>query len=340
MKVFACFASALLLAVAAAAQTGQEYRSNAIGMRVGPAFEGESGDFILRVRSAGDSEEAVLLEQGKEVRRTVRVSGAADGSVIETVQENGAVTATRTFDAQLRLLEEQTPEERRLYSYRGGNLETLEVQGPDGALLYRERYRYTSRGRLREADRSSADGSRSVSSFLFVEGRLLSERLQAEPDVLNARYDGSGRLVAESERRGGKTEWERRHSYDQATGRLAETVEERGDHTVRRLFNADGRLSEEIRSGSDAYRSLTFYDGEGRVIRLRRVGALGSQEWLTEYDAEGHPLRESYLVRGVLQRVRLHTGERQWQDDLYRDGRPVLRVMYRNDQKSGEERLQ
>ncbi len=329
----------LLPAVASGAQTTREYRSNAVGLRVGPASEGGADDFLLRVRSTDGTEESVLLEQGREVRRIVRVTDPSNGRVSETVHEDGEVTAARLFDAQMRLLEEQTAGEKRVYRYRGELLETLEVSAAGGEPLYVERYGYTSRGRLREVDRWYADGSRSLSSFLFVEGRLLGERLQAEPGVLTARYDDSGRLVAESERRDGRTLWERTHSYDPATGRRKETVEQRADHAVRRIYDADGRIAEEIRSGSDPYRSAYAYDGEGRQIRLRRVGAIGSEEWLTEYDEEGRPARESYLWRGVLRRVRVHTGERQWHDDLYRDGRAVLRVFYSDDQRSGEERL-
>ncbi len=339
MKRFALCAPVLLLAVAAGAQTWQEYRSNAIGMRLGVADGGEAGDFALRVLSAGNTEETVLLEQGREVRRTLRVTDPGSGAVTETVSENGAVAAKRSYDARMRLIEEQTAAERRTCSYRGELLESLEVSGPDGQLLYRERYAYTSRGRLREADRSYADGSRMLSSFLFVEGLLVAERLQAPPGVLTARYDASGRLVAESERSGGDLVWDRRHTYDPASGLRIATVEARKDHTVRRTYDSAGRVTEEDRTGAGPYRSVFAYDGEGRQTRLRRVGTLGTEEWLTEYDGQGEVARESYLARGSLQKVRVHTGKQEWHDDLYRDGRAVLRVFYRNNQKTGEERL-
>ena len=173
---------------------------------------GETGDFVLRVLSTGSGEESVLLEQGREVRRTVRVTDPRDGTVVETVHENGAVSATRSYDSRMRLVEETTAAERRVYRYRGELLDSLEVSGPDGKPLYSERYAYTSRGRLREADRSYPDGSRMLSSFLFAGGRLLAERLQAAPGVLTAHYDTSGRLVAESERSGDDLVWKRKHS--------------------------------------------------------------------------------------------------------------------------------
>ena len=157
--------------------------------------------------------------------------------------------------------------------------------------------------------------------------------------MLTAHYDTSGRLVAESERSGDDLVWKRKHVYDPASGRRTETVEERKDYTLRRIYDPAGRVAEEIRSGADRYRSAYTYDGEGRLTRLRRVGSLGSEEWLTEYDVEGKAARESYFLRGRLQRVRVHTGEREWHDDLYRDGKAALRVFYRGDQKTGEEPL-
>jgi hypothetical protein len=295
--------------------------------------------FVLRVTTDGATEEAVLLQQDREVRRTVRATNPRDGSVEETVRENGALTATRTYDGAMRLISEETPEERRVYRYRAGRLESLEVSDPDGAPLYRERYGYTSRGTLREADRSYPDGSRLISSFLFAGDRLRAERLQAQPVVLTARYDPSGRIVAESERSGDEVVWERAHTYDAASGRLAETTEKHTDYMLRRVYDAEGRVAQENRTGTGAYRSTYGYDGEGRVVRLRRVGSTGTEEWQTEYDAQGDVAREIYLARGRLQRVRVYTGEREWHDDLYRDGRPVLRVLYRDDQKAGEERL-
>lgn len=330
---------ALLLAAASAAQTVDEYRSNAIGMRLGPKSDAGDAGFVLLVHSVGDTEEDRLLDQGTEVRRTVRVYDASNGGTTEAVYEEGAVTVTRTYDSRARLVEEKNADERRVYRYRGNELETLEVSGPEGQPLYRERYGYTSSGRLREVDRSHADGSRSLSSFLFMEGRLLSERLQAGERVLTVRYDSSGRLVAEAERRGEALEWERTRRYDPATGTMAESVERRQDYTLSLLYDAAGRLVEDKRTGTGPYRSAYTYDDEGRQTRMRRIGPAGTEERQTEYDAEGRVARETYLARGRLQRVRVHTGEREWYDDLYRDGRPALRVTYRGDQKVGEERL-
>ena len=317
------------------AQTGGQFRSNVIGMRLGPA-SGES-DFVLDVIAVGENEEERLLERGTEVRRTEWRRG--DALTTETVTEKGAVSATRAYDAQMRLIEERNAEGRRLYRYRDGRLDRLEVLGPEGEPLYSERYAYTPAGRLREADRVYTDGSRTLSSFLFGGGRLLSERLEAGERVLTVRYDASGRLVSESERRGGALEWERSERYDAASGKLAETTEARKGSALRRLYDAAGRVVEETRTGAGAYRAAYTYDGEGRQVRLRRLGAAGTEEWLTEYDGEGRAARESYLARGRLQRVRVHTGEREWHDDLYRDGRAVLRVYFRADQKVGEERL-
>ncbi len=331
----------LALAVAAGGRAdseGEDYRSNAIGMRLGPATD--AGGYVLQVQSADGTEEDRLLDQGTEIRRTVRVRNAADGSMTETVYEQDAVTATRSYDGSGRLIEEKTAEGARLFHYRAGELESMEVSGADGKPVYRERYAYTSRGRLREAERTYADGSRSVSSFLFAEGRLMSERLAGDERVLTVRFDGSGRLVAESEAQGDALVWERTRRYDAASGGLAETVERRKDYTVRRLYDAAGRLAQEERTGSDAYRSFYSYDAEGRQVRLRRIGGLGTEEWQTAYDDGGRVSRESYLVRGLLQRVRVHTGEREWYDDLYHEGKPVLRVTYRNDAKVGEERLE
>ncbi len=343
MKAPAVASLCCLLALAAATggradAGGEDYLSNAIGMRLGPATD--AAGYVLQVHSADGTEEDRLLDQGAEVRRTVRVRNAADGSTTETVYEQGAVTATRSYDAGGRLVEEKTAEGARLFHYRGGELESMEVSGSDGKPLYRERYAYTSRGRLREAERAYADGSRSVSSFLFAEGRLMSERLAADERILTVRFDGSGRLAAESEAQGDTLVWERTRRYDAASGALAETVERRKDYTVRRLYGAGERLAQEERTGSGAYRSSYSYDSEGRQVRLRRIGSIGTEEWQTAYDDKGNVARETYLVRGLVQRVRVHTGEREWYDDLYHDGKPVLRVTYRNDAKIGEERLE
>jgi YD repeat-containing protein len=331
----------LVLAVAAgplAHAEEEDYRSNAIGMRLGAATE--ASGYVLRVRSADGTEEDRLFDEGREVRRTVRVRNPADGTVSETVSEQGTVTATRTYDASGRLAEEKTAQGVRILRYRGEALESLEVSDADGKPLYRERYAYTSRGRLREAERVYADGSRSISSFLFSDGRLVSERLAADERVLTARFDASGRLVAESEQQGGEVVWERTLRYDAASGELAQTLERRKDHTLRGLYDAAGRIVQEERTGSGSYRSFYTYDAGGRQVRLRRIGGLGTEEWQTTYDDKGNASRESYLVRGLLQRVRVHTGERAWYDDLYHDGKPVLRVTYRNDEKVGEERLE
>ena len=106
-----------------------------------------------------------------------------------------------------------------------------------------------------------------------------------------------------------------------------------------RSYDPDGRLALETATGGMAYTIRYQRDSEGREISRRRTGEAGVEEWSYTYGSDDQVLTETYRARGVIQRVRTYTGDREWYDDLHRNGRPVLRIFYQDEQRVGEEAL-
>ena len=334
----------LALALAGLPVTTQElFRSNAIGMRLARIQSLPSSGYALEVKSAGATQEEVLWQDGQEVRRTVRRPAGSGGEVEEEVYLSQAQepSESRLFDAAGRIVERKDGSGVSRYGYVGGVLDSIEALGADGELLYRERYAYTRTGYLREVIRTYADGSRVVSSYVFHSGTLAEERRSRDTDLSVARYDSRGRLLSERQFAGGKPTVERELEYqgDSSALRAYRERNVQAGYDLSRVFDEAGRPISEVQEGASKSRVTYTYDDQGRVVLERRVGPSGVEERTSRYGEDGSLSEERYLSRGRLLKVRVHTGERQWHEDLYRGGRPVLRVYYEDGEKSREELL-
>ena len=317
------------------------YRSNPLGLRLERVNEIGDHPYILEVTRSGDAEVEVLRSATETLRSTTRQFSG--GTVIqETVVENGEVSVRREYDGRGRLLLERDSTLQRRFRYGGGRLAEMVVTDANGQIIHTESYAYTEEGRLREAVKTLADGSRTIILYNFADGRLIEELVQKRDEVTLNRFDQSG-LLTHRERRDADGELLSRtvfgYGNDGGTIRSSRRENYIDDTVLDRVFDTEGRVVFEDQTGSHAYTTRYTYDLQGNKVSERKTGARGLEEWAFTYDADGELLSEQYRLRGALQRIRTHTGERQWHDDLYRQDKAVLRVYYENDEKTGEERL-
>ena len=327
--------SGLLLALCWAVGSQEVYRSNSLGMRLGLVTDREAHPYVLEVSRRGDIEQSVLYQDGRPVLRTVRDLA---GGVVRREREvrDGVLAAERVYDEKGRLLEESDDGRTTSYRYSGGVLVEARVQDSTGP-VHREVYSYTSGGRLRQAVRTLTDGSAVVLAYGFSERRLAEEIVDSADTVTVSRYNERGRIVSREVRIAGRLAAVSSYRYDDNALVAAEDRDLAAGVTSVRTYDGAGRLTSEERSGVDSTQTRYSYDSEGRKSRVVAAGLRGLEEWRYEYDAGGELLRETYLSRGAVRRVRTHTGERAWQDELYRTGTPFLRVIYEADVRVREE---
>ena len=110
--------------------------------------------------------------------------------------------------------------------------------------------------------------------------------------------------------------------------------------TTLEKYDADGRILEEsVSVGASRIESTRYRYVEGKLVESTRVYSGGSEQHRYLYDAEGVLSKESVYRNGVLQKVVIWTDKKTRYEDIYRNGKAVLRVHFEDDQKVDEEIL-
>lgn len=320
------------------------YRSNALGLLLGPARpSGE--DYLLRRVREPLRETDLLVHENRETRRwerTLRPDGKLE-SVLE--YSDGQPTGRRMYDETGALVEELRyadgkPVELIRNVWTGGSLGAIEYEEPPGELRRRDLYLYAAQGELREVRRSWSDGRSSVSRYSTASGRLLEEyHSQAGADVL-VRYDARGRLAERREWKTGALVSASVFSYVGTAGVPAEEavrLDGEGRRIVRR-FDAAGRVVEQetFSAGRSIEKIAQRYEG-GRLVSRRQLGTGSQSEAVFSYDSDGNLVSETLSdASGTVKRtVHFKGGERA--EERYRQGRLVLRLYYRGERVVREE---
>lgn len=331
--------------VPAAAQ--RIYVSNNLGMpleEIHPSRR-EEFDYILVVAREGEVQRRTLFHDGQPVRRWELDPGE------EREYEGGELVQLRRYDEQGRPTEEQSFEKgelsrRTVYHYGRERLERLDTYGPDGTLLHSDHYRLSAEGELRRVTREQGDAGDGQQLSLSGGEGICEERYGNARERRFNRYDTNGRL-AEQEYWYGGTLIERQRFQYRGDGEILSSSlleEPKLERTTRRIYDEQGlpvRIEVE-QKGQPVELTVHVRDGQGRILETTRRGSRGIERWLFQYDEEGEALREEYRVRGALESIteyRGQEGQRSRVEELYRDGRPFMRVHYRGEQKVKEEFL-
>ncbi len=332
--------AALFLSCASACGAEALYRSNPIGMELGPLGErrAASTEWVLAVRHEGTTEIRLLTDRGKE---TERWEDEFDHGVLlaERVYEAGVLTAESRF-RNGRLAEERDyaggkEDSREEYRYAGGNLSSVLVFTARGALKYRERYYRGMDGRLREVVREYPDGRMSESEYTYADGRLVDEWHGSDTAGELYRYDGA-RLVAREDWRGAKLVDEL--TYERAGKDSVATETDQSDGTVTtKEYGADGNLvSEKTTAGGRVVERSDYAYLDGRLAD-KVVWTPGSRdESRYAYGAHGDLAKVETTHNRTLAKVTEYQSRENYVEVIYSGGQPVLRVYYKNGTKQAE----
>jgi hypothetical protein len=158
------------------------------------------------------------------------------------------------------------------------------------------------------------------------------------------RYDQAGRLVEREYWYDGELIQRERFRYrGEEEVPLSSLLEELSlERTTVRSYDDEGRVVEiEVtEEGEQTERTVHRRDARGRIVETTKRGPRGVEHWRYEYGAEDALLREEYRVRGSLERITRYSEQEGLRvDELYREGRPFMRVHYQSEQKVKEEFL-
>ena len=328
---------------------GQEryYRSNALGMAYEPVVTlgDSSADYVLGVRRGEMSVVKRLIFKGTEAKRWEQTFSGSGLRREEKQFTEGELVRRAIYNAEGLVAEEEEYEGgdvsgRSIYRYEARRLVLLEVFDGTGTSLYRETYRYTPAGLLREAVKSLPNGDRYIYMYNFGDGGLSEERIHQNRYSFVFRYDAGGRLVLwESWRDGDALEIEEREYHEQS-GSLEKLVKrnlQTGTYVIRH-FDEAGSVVREWQNGEIEIGYVRNESGD--LIRQTKIGPLGKEEWVYEYDSARELKKEAYFRRGTLEKRRIYTGEDMWYEEIYREGNIFLKVYYSKKEMVREEFIQ
>lgn len=336
----AVFALALFLPPAAVCAE-ELYRSDVLGLKmeaISPA-QASSTEWLLRVQREGTSEIRTLTRSGKETKRWV--DEFEHGQLVKETAYDAGVISSVTVYRNGRPQEEEDYldgklETKRIYSYEQGLLATIEVQGPDGSLRYRTTIYRGPEGRLRRAVRAYPDGRDVESAYVYAGGSLLAEWHGTDREGELMRYNGSD-LAAQEDWKGSAIVNQTDFSPDGKGQSAVETNFATGT-VSRRSYDAKGReLSEEVvRKDVTVSRSEFRYEGDRLIDKLVLTPGVREESRYT-YGRDGK-LAKVVVTRNLkVVKVTIYTGENSSYEELYANGKPFLRVYYKDGNKVREE---
>ncbi len=332
----------ILLTRAAFAQAQVYYSSNPIGMELGvipPA--GVSGkEWVLAVSREGNTETRVLYEKGKENTRWVETF---NGGLLteEKTYELGNLSRVTMFQAgelPVRVEEYSDGSVVRITMsrYSGGALTSQQVEGGDGKLLYRDEYVRGVDGRLLRVIRTYPDGKQAVTAFDYADGRLVNEWLGNGESGTLYRFDTPGGAIRESWK--GSTLVERRTTTQANGGSEVITHNFVAGTATTLRYNAKGLLERQIETKDGKVSSTTDFRYEGDLLTSKIAWTSGAREETRYFYSKDGKLDRVEVSRNrrVVQ-VTYYTGPKSYYEDLYAEGRPVMRVYFENGTKTKEE---
>ncbi|MDR1505650.1 MAG: hypothetical protein LBI67_00965 [Treponema sp.] len=211
------------------------------------------------------------------------------------------------------------------YRYSGGLLAGTETR-LDGTLLWNDEYRYTRNFRLRGIERRYAPALPAEHGDAAGEGADETP----VPETVRLRFPPPGLSFISPDSP---------YDYGLKTGALRDAFKTNWT-TVRYNVDEQGRISyeEHVDDAGNITASLANeWDGEKLLsVVWKADGVSGRVEF--DYSPSGAPAGERDYRNDVLERRVTNDGDREI-EELYRDGRPILRAVWENGRKITEERL-
>lgn len=342
----AAFVLVVLLPAAAAAQ--QWYRSNPAGIaaeRIAPG-EGVRHPWTLSVQREGGRVERRLWNNGELVETVVQRLGNGGRPLSEERIVDGVVRSRIVFSPGGLIAEEERFSnegdliERFSYRYQGDRLMEKHASDESGP-LWVDVYRYTPDGMLREVRRDYPDQPARASRFRFVAGRLVEEEHYAGERVDRIRYDRLGRVEREEQEEGGAVVLTTRFTFanedSNPDGAVVHNL--RSGETATRRLDALGRTVSEIRTdgaGRELGRIEREFGSHGVAVERRDTpGRREVREFQYREDGSLALLEERINNRLQLRVIHPAPGDRI--EERFRDGRLVLRLVFRGDRIISQE---
>ncbi len=320
------------------------YRSNEIGMTLEQIsqYRRDEFEYVLSIEALEEKKTLTLFKNGEEYKKWVKARQGGNQSIVTYFEKKDLISETVYSENRVgeeRFYSEEQLTELHKYHYRGGALSHIVVSNSEGEILYELHYLHTSSGRLKQVKKVIPEmDTEHVSNYLFSGGNLIEEwhgdekagdffRFTDEGTLLShEQWSGTALTAIEEQKRGGGTAGTVTVSENIDKGIVRYTYRNEEGRVIREKAEKNERLLEEIQF---------TYEGENLGYKRRHTPGL-LEEW--EYVYDGGELNEvKYSKNGDVKVITVYTSNETYHEDIYRKGKPFLRVFFEDNVKVKEE---
>ena len=322
------------------------YRSNILGMKLNRVDGLLTEGYVILVEDLDDKEIRILYENGNVLSKTEveRIGVKTTETVFEsgskkvTVREKGLPVSEETEiyaeDGMGRTVE--------LFRYEyDGSLLSGVIFSVDSEEVYRDRYWYSSEGRLLDVERSFPEREGIISSYVFLKGRLNDYWYKDDEQTGLMVFNSEGISRSTITGAGGYTET-RFYGKLEGGGSYREIRSSENGDILRIEYDENGKLTSSLQ-----------YDEDGRIVEevkniyneellssTRIRNSKGNERILFEYDREDRLIREVYYRNGNVIEETEYSDSENFSRLLYRDGKAEIRIVYRDGEKYRTEQIE
>ena len=337
IKLYSFFLAVLVLPTVFAERV---YVSNALGMPIREIRElrVDEFQFVLKVEETEELIIRTLLKDQEEFKRW-ELQYNLGMLVSESLFVDGIISEARLYQ-QGRVLEERYYEdgntaEWRVYEYSDGMLRQVSGYDSDGKLSYRDIYERSTEGRLRRVTREGIDESRE-SAFTYAGGRLIEEWHGEGGEGLLFRYH-EGERLAEETWEGLKLLLAEEILRYEGKKEVVKDDKVQGLKTTQYFSDGDKVAVERTESSDDLIEHIRYKYTEKKITQKTRITRSAKEDWQFVYDDSGELQREILVRNDQVVRIIDYLREGEYTEDIYREGKPALRIYFKDGQKIDEE---
>ena len=321
------------------------FRSNSLGMAIEEvsSYRADDYEYVLKRTMNGSSVTEILFRNDKEVQRAeyewkgqVKYGRFFEqGTLVrETVETEGRLREERLFSVS----DSSSPAERRVYQWRDGELQGVQVFSDGEATAAEEKYIRSNEGKLLQVVRKETDapGEARVAGIYSSPDQSQSQWHFTGQGTSYFFYSDQTNRVSEQYRQGELVY--RKEVLETGESTVIDELYPQEEKRIRSVYSADGRLLSSRTTAPDVTVRSEYSYQNGELNELRQTRN-GTEKRILYTRGAGEQADETIYENGVLQKQVQYHGEDRRTEVLYRNGEAVARVEYEGEEAVSRDSL-
>lgn len=346
MKIIVCILS-ILISSLTSLQAQQWFSSNELGMKLYTIewFRTDEYEYTLKYFLKDGHKYNVLYKDEKEIKKTI-IKDLPEGGKEETIFEMDELIRRIIYDSkgavQTEYIDSIDGMMRIEYTYNDNQLTERRAYENDNQLLFHDVYTYGRNNKLLRVKRLHGDKTETA-TWSFNNGGMISETFSSDEVFYKYLYKPNAEIAERVEGYNDSFSQNEKHVYSD-DGVLQKVVITNSANNIKTThhYNQDGIITAKVtRDGDGRITSETNWEYEDGVLirEIRREKGNKTEVNYFYEDDNKTPAREEVIENGTVTQITVYTGEDAWYREIYRKGKPFVRIYYENQEIIKEEFL-